>query len=107
MSNMRNKRWVGMLLIVWAVIFAASAAMAQVDTGTILGTVKDPTGAVIPDARVTIVNQGTGDTVTSLTRSDGTYIVTPLKIGSYRISVEHAGFSKEQNAAFDLNIQQQ
>ena len=107
MSNMRNKRWVGTLLIVWALIFAASAAMAQVDTGTILGTVKDPTGAVIPNAKVTIVNQGTGETIISMTRADGTYIVTPLKIASYRISVEVAGFKKEENAAFELNIQQQ
>jgi hypothetical protein len=107
MSNVRNKRWVQMLLIVWALIFAASAAMAQVDTGTILGTVKDPTGAVIPNAKVTIVNQGTGETIISMTRADGTYIVTPLKIASYRISVEVAGFKKEENAAFELNIQQQ
>jgi hypothetical protein len=81
--------------------------MAQVDTGTILGTVKDQTGAVVPGAKVTIVNQGTADNISTLTRSDGTYIVTPLKIGSYRISVELAGFKKEENAAFDLNIQQQ
>src|SRR5580704_13280965 len=107
MSNLRNKRWVGTLGVVCALIWSASAALAQVDTGTILGTVKDATSAVIPDARVTIVNQGTGETVTSTTRSDGTYIVTPLKIGSYRISVEHAGFKKAENAAFDLNIQQQ
>jgi Carboxypeptidase regulatory-like domain/TonB-dependent Receptor Plug Domain len=107
MSNIRNKRWAGMLLIVWAMIFAASTAMAQVDTGTILGTVKDPTGAVIPNAKVTIVNQGTGETIISMTRSDGTYIVTPLKIASYRISVEVAGFKKEENTAFELNIQQQ
>src|SRR6202021_677115 len=107
MSNLRNKSWARTLLIVCALILGTSAGIAQVDTGTILGTVKDQTGAVIPDARVTIVNQGTGDAITSATRSDGTYIVTPLKIGSYRISVEHEGFKKAENAAFDLNIQQQ
>ena len=107
MSNLTNKRWVGAVLMVWALVLGASTALAQVDTGTILGTVKDPTGAVIPNAKVTIVNQGTGETITSMTRSDGTYIVTPLKIASYRISVEVAGFKKEENAAFELNIQQQ
>jgi hypothetical protein len=81
--------------------------MAQVDTGTVLGTVKDPQGAVIPDARITITNVGTGSDIVTMTRSDGTYIVTPLKIGSYRVSVAVAGFKKEQSAPFDLNIQQQ
>ncbi len=107
MSKLRNRSWVGILLITCALIFGTSPGIAQVDTGTILGTVKDQTGAVIPDARVTITNQGTSEQITTTTRSDGTYIVTPLKIGTYRISVEHAGFSKAENAAFDLNIQQQ
>jgi Carboxypeptidase regulatory-like domain/TonB-dependent Receptor Plug Domain len=106
MRKLQNS-WARILLIVCALILGTSAAIAQVDTGTILGTVKDQTGAVVPDAKVTIVNQGTGESVTTTTRSDGTYIVTPLKIGSYRITVELAGFKKEENAAFDLNIQQQ
>jgi Carboxypeptidase regulatory-like domain/TonB-dependent Receptor Plug Domain len=107
MRKLQNKSWARTLLVVCALILGVSAAIAQVDTGTILGTVKDQTGAVVPEAKVTIVNQGTGESVTTTTRSDGTYIVTPLKIGSYRITVELAGFKKEENAAFDLNIQQQ
>ena len=107
MNKLSRKRLSAILVGVCALIFGASTAIAQVDTGTILGTVKDQTGAVVPDAKVTIVNQGTAEAITTLTRSDGTYIVTPLKIGSYRISVELAGFKKEENAAFDLNIQQQ
>jgi hypothetical protein len=107
MKKISRSHWAASLLGVCVFILGVSTGIAQVDTGTILGTVKDQTGAVIPDARVTIVNQGTGDAITSATRSDGTYIVTPLKIGSYRISVEHEGFKKAENAAFDLNIQQQ
>ena len=107
MSKLRNRSWLGILLTTCALIFGASSGVAQVDTGTILGTVKDQSGAVIPDARVTITNQGTSEQFTTTTRADGTYIVTPLKIGSYRISVEHAGFSTAENAAFELNIQQQ
>jgi hypothetical protein len=78
-----------------------------VDTGTILGTVKDSQGAVVPNARVTIANLGTSNMVVTTTRDDGTYIVTPLKIGSYRVSVEVAGFKRTESAPFDLNIQQQ
>jgi hypothetical protein len=107
MSKLLNKSWVGILLTTCVLLFGTCSGVAQVDTGTILGTVKDQTGAVIPDARVTITNQGTSEQFTTMTRSDGTYIVTPLKIGTYRISVEHAGFSTAENAAFELNIQQQ
>src|SRR5580658_989386 len=107
MNKISSKRWTPAWLAIFALTLGVSMGFAQVDTGTILGTVKDQSGAVIPDARVTITNQGTGDAISSTTRSDGTYIVTPLKIGSYRISVEHEGFKKAENAAFDLNIQQQ
>jgi hypothetical protein len=95
------------LLAACALFFLAPQAIAQVDTGTILGTVKDPAGAVIPNARVTITSQGTGNATVTMTRDDGTYIVTPLKIGSYRVSVEMGGFKKAECAPFDLNIQQQ
>ena len=107
MSKLLDKSWLAILLTTCVLLFGACSGVAQVDTGTILGTVKDQSGAVIPDARVTITNQGTSEQFTTTTRSDGTYIVTPLKIGTYRISVEHAGFSTAENAAFELNIQQQ
>lgn len=94
MKEISSKRWMSAWLAIFALTLGVSAGFAQVDTGTILGTVKDQSGAVVPGAKVTIVNQGTADSITTLTRSDGTYIVTPLKIGSYRISVELAGFKK-------------
>ncbi len=103
----RYCRLVGPILLVWTLIFGAYAANAQVDTGTILGTIKDPAGAVIPDAKVTITNLGMASISVTTTRADGTYIVTPLKIGSYRVSVEVSGFKKTESAPFDLNIQQQ
>ena len=106
MSTLHDNRWAARLLAICILFFGASAGLAQVDTGTILGTVKDPTGAVLPDAKVTITNQGTAEQVTTTTREDGTYIVTPLKIGSYRIRVEHAGFKTDENASFELSIQQ-
>lgn len=106
-KNIRRRCWAKTLMAICALIIGVSTAMAQVDTGSVLGTVKDSLGAVVPDAKVTIINQGTTNATSILTRSDGTYVVTPLKIGTCRIEVEHAGFKKAQNAAFDLNIQQQ
>ncbi len=65
MRKFQNKRWAGQLLAICALIFGVSVGFAQVDTGTILGTVKDQTGAVLPDAKVTITNQGTAEQITT------------------------------------------
>lgn len=100
-------RLVAQLLLCLFFFYCPAKGKAQVDTGTILGTVKDQAGAVIPNARITITNAGAGSVIATQTRDDGTYIVTPLKIGNYVVSVEMTGFKKEQSVPFELNIQQQ
>jgi len=84
-----------------------TSAYAQFDTGTVLGTVRDNSGAVIPGATVTIRDEGTSLTQTQTTSAGGEYVFTPLKIGRYSIEVEHAGFKKERRTGLVLNIQQQ
>jgi hypothetical protein len=95
------------LLPLSACFFCAVALYAQVDTGTILGTVHDNTGAVIAGAKVTVRNEGTSLAHTNTTSSSGEYVFTPLKIGTYTIEVENAGFKKERRTGLVLNIQQQ
>ena len=80
---------------------------AQVDTGTILGTVRDASGAVVPDAKVSIFNEGTSFTQTTTTSASGNYVFTPLRIGVYSVAVEQPGFKKERKTGQQLNIQQQ
>lgn len=82
-------------------------AHAQVDTGTILGTVTDSTGAVIPGATVTVTNQGTAASQTAKTTSDGRFVFTPLLIGSYSVVVEASSFKRSTVQDVHLNIQQQ
>jgi Carboxypeptidase regulatory-like domain/TonB dependent receptor len=89
-----------------ALIFS-SVAFAQVDTGTLLGTVTDSSGAVIPGARVTLTQEGTQLVRTSDTRSDGTYIFTPIKIGQYSVEIEFKGFQRARRTGIQVNIQQQ
>jgi len=97
----------------WRTVFAlvlvcsAFTASTQVDTGTILGTVHDNTGAVIPNAAITVRNEGTSFTQATKTSASGTYVVTPLRIGRYSVEVESAGFKKERRTGLELNIQQQ
>ncbi len=93
--------------IVVCLVITSASASAQVDTGTILGTVKDTTGAVVPRARVVLTNKGTGITQTAETGEDGRYIFTPIKIGAYQVDVEAAGFKKALRSRIELNIQEQ
>ena len=62
---------------------SATTAFAQVDTGTILGTIKDGSGAVISGAKVTLTHEGQAFTLTRMSRPDGTYIFTPIRTGTY------------------------
>jgi hypothetical protein len=95
-------------LVVPAVFFLTSAPLhAQADTGSIQGTIKDQSGAVIPGAKVTLTNEGTNLTITVTSAGDGSYIFVPVKIGVYAVSAEAPGFAKAVQPHITLNIQQQ
>ncbi len=106
--NPRTRDWAFLGLGILILTFAPATVQqvyAQVDTGAILGTVKDQTGAVVPAAKVTITNEGTGLTLSTLTRDDGGYIFTPLKIGKYTVEVEYSGFKRARRLSIEVNIQ--
>jgi hypothetical protein len=75
-------------------LLAISPLFAQttISTGSIVGTVTDPSGAVVSGAKVTITNKGTGQVVTTTTTSTGNYATGALIPGDYTIRVEGAGF---------------
>ena len=98
-------RWGHVCLFLTALAVAAPA-WSQIDTGTILGTVSDPSGAVVPGAKVSLTNEGTNLTVTMTTGGDGGYTFSPVKIGTYAVSVEAAGFSKAVQSHLALSINQ-
>jgi hypothetical protein len=94
-------------VLLFCVCLGGQHVFAQVDTGTLLGTVKDQTGAVIPTAQVTLTNENTSFTLTTVTGSDGTYVFTPIKIGRYTVEAEYKGFQKARRTGVDVNIQSQ
>jgi hypothetical protein len=67
-------------------------AQAQTTTADIVGTVTDPTGAVIPNAQVTVRNEATGEIRGMNTTSTGEYVFTALQVGRYSISVTAKNF---------------
>src|SRR6266567_3423844 len=91
------------LLATW--LFSVSA-IAQVDAGAVRGTVTDPTGAVVPNAKVTLTNDATGLSTAAVTSADGAYTFGPVKIGPYTIDVEAAGFRKATTHV-TVNVQEQ
>lgn len=80
--------------------------MAQVDMGTISGTVTDPSHAVVPEASVLITEVQTGITHRAQTNSSGGFTVSPLPIGEYTVSVERTGFRTAHAGPVRLNVQQ-
>jgi outer membrane receptor protein involved in Fe transport len=85
---------VGFVLALTAMLlFPASNCFAQFDTGSLTGVIQDSTGAVLPGATVHAVNKGTAATYTAVTGAAGEYEVPGLRTGTYKVTVEHAGFS--------------
>ncbi|MGA9720237.1 MAG: carboxypeptidase regulatory-like domain-containing protein [Acidobacteriaceae bacterium] len=73
-------------------VIAGTQALAQSDTSSISGTVTDPSGAVVPNAKVTARNEATGQTRNVTTNSVGAYTLTNIPSGSYTVTVESQGF---------------
>ncbi|HEX4945670.1 MAG TPA: carboxypeptidase regulatory-like domain-containing protein, partial [Blastocatellia bacterium] len=83
-------------------------AFAQFDTATVLGSLRDQSGAALPSATVRIKNNETGITVTTQTDNNGDYQFPNVKIGSYRVSAEAQGFATAvaENVVVTVNARQ-
>ena len=75
-------------------LLALSPLLAQESTGTISGTVTDPSGAVIPQAAIVIANVQTGVSRKEASNSSGLFVITNLPVGNYTLSAEASGFKK-------------
>ena len=96
------------LLVLWALIVVSGHSMyAQTGaTGAILGTVTDNTGAVVPNATVTVTNVDTGIVQKTVSTGAGDYNVGYLNPGHYRVSVEEKGFSTSATDTFTVSVGQ-
>ena len=79
---------------VLAIVLAAASVEAQSDRGTIRGTVVDPNGAVIANAKVSVAGIENGEVRDTVTGDEGIYVFPELKAGIYRVMVEAPGFSR-------------
>lgn len=96
------------LAVLCALVFACfGTAYGQGATGTILGTVTDSTGAIMPGTTVNVTNLSTGVEKSVQTTSTGDYTVPFLQPGTYTVSVEAPGFQKEVVSDITLVVAQQ
>ena len=79
-------------LVLILVLCLAGFALAQSSTGTIQGTVADAQGAVIPNASVTVTNQGTNRAITVTSNGEGLFSLPVLDPGSYKVEVQVTNF---------------
>ncbi|MDP9160203.1 MAG: carboxypeptidase regulatory-like domain-containing protein [Acidobacteriota bacterium] len=100
----RSKVFVAASLLFLAVV--PKLLIAQVDRGAIVGNVTDPIGARVPQARVTIINLATNQSVNVTSGDDGQYTADLLHIGTYSITVEKQGFQKAIQPNVDVAVNQ-
>src|SRR5438270_2111605 len=87
------------------VLIFTGILMAQEVTGDIRGIVRDPSGAVVPNAKVNIVNTERGSTLRSMTTGqDGSYVGSTLPVGRYQVVVDAPGFQKYVANNVVLNV---
>ena len=94
MSN--SKPWLTIFALGTSIVAMGIAptlfAQTTISTGSIVGTVTDPSGAVVRDAKVTVANKATGQVISTSSTSAGTYASGALAPGEYKVRVEGQGF---------------
>ena len=92
-------------VLAFALLFCASlSGRAQVTTGTIAGTVSDPTGAVLPGAKITILNEDTGIIRSEQSDAGGRYSAPSLSVGKYKVTATAEGFQSQVRSGIELTV---
>jgi len=91
-------------LMICCAVLGVISLQAQVDTGSITGTVTDPSGAVVSGAKITLLNEGTGASLSTTTGGDGGYTFSPVRIGSYTVDATAQGFKTVSQTHVVVNV---
>jgi hypothetical protein len=105
MPSSASRRLLVFALVILVLAFPSNAG-AQKDAGSIVGSVKDPSGALISQAVVTVTDVERGSNFSTKTNDAGEYVAGPLRVGRYTVTVEHPGFKKAVSETVNLDVQQ-
>jgi hypothetical protein len=87
-----------------AAALVTGCALAQFDSATVLGTVRDPSGSVISNAKITLRNVNTGVAASVTTNSGGEYEFATVRIGDYKVTAEAPGFTSATTDQFNVAV---
>ena len=93
-----------LLLATWLGLCAPAIASGQQFRGALFGTVSDPAGALVPEARVTLTGIATNSTLATRTNGDGFYVIDYIPPGRYHLRVDASGFQPLTLEAIDVSI---
>ncbi len=107
--RLRQTKWrmrcVTFFVLSFCILLTGRRATAQLDQGAINGVVKDPSGALIPGAEVTLTNTDTNFVLQGKADGKGEYSFSPIKIGNYMVSATAPGFETTTQENVRVNIQ--
>jgi hypothetical protein len=106
--RIENFRFIGSVALVCVCLLLTHGqrAFAQVDEGSITGTVQDTSGAVVPNAHVTLLNKDVGLSLETNTNGSGGYSFSPVRIGHYTVSVTARGFERTTQENLQVAVSQ-
>jgi Carboxypeptidase regulatory-like domain len=93
-------------LIALVCCILTSSALAQSTYGSIIGTIKDPTGALISGAQITLINTGTAASYNAVADQSATYAIVNLNAGKYEITIIASGFQQVKFSDLDLQARE-
>jgi outer membrane receptor protein involved in Fe transport len=100
----RIKSWALLLMLI--AVFAAAGAKAQLSTASLSGIVADPTGAVVPNAKITLTETDTNFVRVTTSKADGSFHEEFLPVGPYKVSVSAANFKTLERSGIVLSVMQ-
>ena len=103
-QHSRNQRslWKCVAAVCGLLLAFSSEIRAQSTFGTVLGTVKESTGAVVPNAKVQLLNKGTNASRATVTDQTGTFEFSNIDVGTYEVTIEAVGFGTQQITGVSL-----
>jgi hypothetical protein len=85
-------------------LLTAALSQAQFESGSVLGTITDPTGNAVSGATITLTNVRTNTSLKAKTDATGSYLFVNQRLGSYRVRAELSGFKPAESNSFDLSV---
>ena len=105
-KSLFSSRRVFLWLALSSFALSCGTAYGQVDAGAVVGVVRDSSGAAVPSAHVVLTSQDSGQSVKADTNPSGEYTFSPVKVGTYIVTIEASGFAKFEHREVTVAVQQ-